>query len=318
MRTAFVLFSLLLFSTISQAQSAAAAAQAAQAAQQAAQAAQQANDKAIADMQHAMDQATLANQQAMANLNNAANAASVSTGPLIGLTAKPKISVKSGAQKSPITIKLSDSTRGAIMYYTTDGWTPTADSHRYVGPITIDSTTHFQAVAIAPYFARSLVASALYTFPNSPLPSQQALDQIPDNPACIPVRFVFAQDVSSKTAEIGDKVLLTLAEDLTVDGAVIAPKGAKATVTVIQVEKTGAGGAPGELDFQADPLHTTLGLVYLRGAATLEGQTKLPTAAMLIPVVGPFTIFRHGTHAEIKTGTPFTAYLDTTTLTAAK
>ncbi|HEY1423351.1 MAG TPA: chitobiase/beta-hexosaminidase C-terminal domain-containing protein [Candidatus Acidoferrum sp.] len=317
MRTAFVLFSLLLFSTISQAQSAAAA-QAAQAAQQAAQAAQQANDKAIADMQHAMDQATLANQQAMANLNNAANTASVSTGPLIGLTAKPKISVKPGPQKSLITIKLSVSTRGAIMYYTTNGWTPTAASHRYVGPISIDSTTNFQAVAIAPYHARSLVASAVYTFPAAGSSADQVSDTVPPNPACVPVQLLFAQDVSSRTAEIGDKVLLTLADDLTVSGAVIAPKGASATVTVIQVMKTGAGGAPGEIDFQADPLPTTLGLVNLRGAAALEGEIKLPNAAVLIPVVGPLTLFRHGKDADIKSGTPFTAYLDTTTLTATK
>jgi hypothetical protein len=75
------------------------------------------------------------------------------------------------------------------------------------------------------------------------------------------------------------------------------------------VEKTGAGGAPGEIDFQGDPLHTSLGLLNLLGAATLEGQASLPNATVLIPVVGDFTLFRHGKHAEIKTGTLFTAYL---------
>ena len=129
--------------------------------------------------------------------------------------------------------------------------------------------------------------------------------------------MAFAQDVSSKTAEIGDKVLLTLAEDLSVNGVVIAHKGDSATVTITQVEKTGAGGAPGEIDFQADPLHTSLGLMPLRGTATLEGQTQLPNAAVLIPVVGPFTIFRHGKDADIKIGTPFTAYLVPPTLDAA-
>jgi hypothetical protein len=29
----------------------------------------------------------------------------------------------------------------------------------------------------------------------------------------------------------------------------------------------------------------------------------------LIPVVGPFMLFRHGTDAEIKKGTPFTAFV---------
>jgi hypothetical protein len=151
------------------------------------------------------------------------NAASTNTGPVIGLTAKSKISVKPGPQKAPITIKLSDFTRGAIMYYTTDGWTPTAASHRYLGPITVDYTTNFQAVAIAPYHARSLVASAVYTFPTAATSADQVWSTAPPNPACVPVHLVFAQDVSSRTAEIGDKVLLTLADDLSVNGAVSAP-----------------------------------------------------------------------------------------------
>lgn len=260
--------------------------------------------------QEASDQMT---RQVMQNLNDA----SQNAGPVIGITAKPKISVKPGPKDAPITVKLSDSTRGAIMYYTTNGWTPTAASHRYVGPITIESTTNLQVVAIAPYHIRSLVVSAVYTFPNLPASAEQASAAAPSNPNCIPVHMVFAQDVTSKTAEIGDKVLLTLAEDLTLDGAIIAHKGDSATVTVTQVEKTGVGGAPGEIDFQADPLHTSLGLLTLRGAATLEGQANLPNAAVLIPVVGDFTLFRHGKDANIKTGTPFTAYLVPPTLDAA-
>jgi Chitobiase/beta-hexosaminidase C-terminal domain len=313
MRTALLLFSFLLFTNFAQAQDDAAA-QAAQAAQQASiqamQASQQAMQDAMRANQEASDQMT---RQVMQNLNDA----SQNAGPVVGITAKPKISVKPGPKNAPITVKLSDSTRGAIMYYTTNGWTPTAASHRYIGPITIESTTNLQVVAIAPYHIRSLVVSAVYTFPNSPASAEQASAAAPSNRNCIPVHMVFAQDVTSKTAEIGDKVLLTLAEDLTLDGAIIAHKGDSATVTVTQVEKTGAGGAPGEIDFQADPLYTSLGLLALRGAATLEGQANLPNAAVLIPVVGDFTLFRHGKDANIKTGTPFTAYLVPPTLDAA-
>jgi len=312
MRITLSLLSFLLFSSSAHAQDDAAA-QAAQASPQAAiQANQQAMQDAMRANQEASDQMT---RQVMQNLNDA----SQNTAPLIGLTAKPKISVKPGTQKNPITVKLSDSTRGAIMYYTTNGWTPTVASRRYVGPISIDSTANLQVVAIAPYHLRSLVASAVYTFPNSAptSDSEQASAPARPNPNCIPVHMVFAQDLSSKTAEIGDKVLLTLAADLTLNGAIIAHKGDSATVTVTQVEKTGAGGAPGEIDFQADPLHTSLGLLNLHGTATLEGQANLPNTTALIPVVGPFTLFRHGKDADIRTGTPFTAYLVPPTLDAA-
>jgi hypothetical protein len=312
MRTALLLFSFLLFSSFSQAQDDAAA-QAAQAAQQASVQAMQASQQAMQDAMRANQQGSdQMAQQMMNHLDEATRNAQAA--PVIGFTAKPKISVKPGGHDSPITVRLSDSTRGAIMYYTTNGWTPTISSHRYIGLITIDSTTNLQAIAIAPYHVRSLVASAVYTFPNSP---QQASAAASQNPDCIPVHMAFAQDVSSKTAEIGDKVLLTLAEDLSVNGVVIAHQGDSATVTITQVEKTGAGGAPGELDFQIDPLHTSLGLLNLRGAATREGQASLPNATALIPVVGPFTLFRHGKDADIKTGTPFTAYLAPPTLNAA-
>src|SRR6478672_10705324 len=125
MRTALLLFSFFLLSDFTQAQNA--GSQAAQAAQQAAQQGMQANQQAIADMQHASDQAALANQQAMANLNNA----SQNSTPVVAMTMPPKISVKSGAYTKPITVKLSNRSRGVIMYYTTDGWTPTTASTRY-------------------------------------------------------------------------------------------------------------------------------------------------------------------------------------------
>jgi len=197
------------------------------------QASQQAVQDAMRANQQASDQMT---QQMMNNLDEATRNAQAA--PVIGFTAKPKISVKPGGHDSPITVKLSDSTRGAIMHYTTNGWTPTISSHRYIGPITIASTTKLQAIAIAPYHVRSLVASAVYTFPNSP---QQASAAPSQNPDCIPVHLAFAQDdVSSKTAEIGDKVLLTIAEDISMNGVVIAHQGDSATVTITQVENGSA------------------------------------------------------------------------------
>jgi hypothetical protein len=260
-------------------------------------------------MNQAMQDAQRANEQAMANMNNASQN---NTTPVVAGTLPPKISVKPGTYTTPITVKLTNRSRGAIMYYTTDGWTPTAASTRYVGPITIDSTTKLQVIAIAPYSVRSMVVSALYTFPNSPSANSTPLApsdaSASANPLATPVHFVFAADVNSKSAEIGDKVPLTLAEDLTIGGTVVARKGAHASVTIIQVDKTGAGGAPGTLEFRIDPLNTGTGLLNLQGSNTLEGKAAPPNATALIPVVGLFTIFHHGKDAEIKSGTPYTAY----------
>jgi hypothetical protein len=79
------------------------------------QASQQAMQDAMRANQQASDQMT---QQMMNNLDEATRNAQAA--PVIGFTAKPKISVKPGGHDAPITVKLSDATRGAIMYYTTN------------------------------------------------------------------------------------------------------------------------------------------------------------------------------------------------------
>src|SRR6185437_12692679 len=125
-----------------------AAQQAMQANQQAMQAAQQATQQAAEAAQQATQQAMQANQQAM--------------------QAAPRFSKKTGPYRPGTTVRLKDSTRGAVMYYTTDGWTPTTQSRRYVGPIKLDSSTVLQAIAIAPGHLQSSVAVATYTIPGAP------------------------------------------------------------------------------------------------------------------------------------------------------
>jgi hypothetical protein len=73
-------------------------------------------------------------------------------------------------------------------------------------------------------------------------------------PKGMPVQLVFGADVSSKTASVGDKVLLTLSDDLNAGSAVVAKKGSPAVATILQVDKTGAGGLPGEIEFEVDSL----------------------------------------------------------------
>jgi hypothetical protein len=125
-----------------------------------------------------------------------------------------------------------------------------------------------------------------------------------------PAEFVFAGDVSSKTAEVGDKIPVTLSSDLMAGPTVVAKTGTAGTVTIIQVDKTSPGGAPGDLVFQADALNVNGRTIGLRGSEEREGEAKPPTAAIFIPVVGPFTAFKHGKDAEISKGMAFTAYVD--------
>jgi Chitobiase/beta-hexosaminidase C-terminal domain len=287
----------------------------AQAAQMAAQQAQIANEQA-------MQQSQMASQQAMQNMQQAQQTAAATSGPCCyGLTALPKFSVKPGTYTAPTTVKISDASRGAVIYYTTDGWTPTPTSLRYRGPITIDSTTTLQAVAVSPYSVRSLVAVGHYdiaTTPpaasvSAPIAPPPGVAANPNGP--VPVKLEFGADVNSQTASIGDKIPMTLAEDLVL-GNTVVKKGAVATVTITAVDKKSFGGLPGVLTFEADSLQSAGGSIPLVGGATREGMAKPPNAAFLIPVVGPFTILKHGDPAIISKGTSFMAYVDPNTVSA--
>jgi sugar lactone lactonase YvrE len=79
--------------------------------------------------------------------------------------ATPVISPASGPYMSAQNATITDNTAGAVIYYTTDGTTPTSASTVYGGPIVISTTTILKAIASAPGSAQSAVATATYTIP---------------------------------------------------------------------------------------------------------------------------------------------------------
>src|SRR5580704_2243088 len=216
------------------------------------QAAQQANEQAMQANQQAVQ---AAQSQAMADAASAA-----ATPCCYGITATPKFSVKPGIYDSAQTVRISDGSRGAVIYYTADGWTPTPASRRYVGPITVDANTTLQAVAFSPYYLRSLVADAHYEISTTPA-NAQITPNAPLAPGqAAPVELEFAADVSSQTAQIGDVIPMTLAQDF-VYGNTVVKQGATANVTITAVDKNGIGGLPGVLTFAAGSLQTAGGSI---------------------------------------------------------
>lgn len=297
MRTLLMFLTLALSATLAQAQEDAAAMAAQQATAQAQADALQANQQ----LQQFVEQT-----QEQADIQNAQNEATAAVTP--AYAAKPKFSLKQGKYSKPETVKITDSTRGATIYYTTDGWTPTTNSKRYRGPVTVDSTTTLQAIAIAPYYRRSIVTSAQYMF-NAPAGPRAVTPGTVTAGRHVPVPLVFASGISSKTASVGDRISLTLADDLKIGDMVLAAKGSPAIGTVTAVDKTGIGGAPGVVTFEADSLSANGKQIPLGGGATLEGQAKPPNAAILIPYAGLLTALKHGKDAVIAPGATFTAYI---------
>ena len=300
-----------------------AAQQAQQAAQQASQAAQHANQEAMRQAQQANEDATRASQQASQSTQLAHNCPPA---------AKPKFSVKAGTFTKPVTVKIRDNTRGSVVYYTTDGWTPTTNSERYTGPITITSTTTLQAIAVAPDMPRSRIASAVYRvdFPSgkiAPAPAAVvATTTSPTRPGVLPkgtaMALVFASDFSSRKADVGDKINLSLAEDLKIGDAMVAPKGATAIVNVTEAHKSSVAGIPGFVSFEAESLTVDGTVVKLQGSAAKEGrEVQINPATVGLAFVVPGGVFLvHGNDAEIKAGSVFTATVaeDTMVMPTAK
>jgi hypothetical protein len=287
-----------------------------QANQQAMQDAQIANQQAMQDAQMANQQAMQASQQAMQNSDSGVYGAS--------MAATPKLSVKPGTYSSAITLRIKDNTRGAVMYYTTDGWTPTAQSTRYVGPIQITSTTHLQVIAIAPYFMRSQIATASYILPGTAsMPAAAAVKGSLQSgavalaanlvlPKGAEVPLVVTADVTSKKLVIGDTIPLALAQDLIVGGVVVAKKGTPAAATVIQVDGAGLVGQPGTISFAVHSLDVPGNAIPLDGTETKEGQNKYKTvrSVSFVPFVGISALFVHGKQAEIAPKTTLTASVE--------
>ncbi len=272
------------------------------AAQQASQDAQMANQQAMQDMQQASQQATQNMQQAMQN-------AQQDSAPAVAVARQPTFSVKAGTIAPGTAVRIKCRTHYAVIYYTTNGWTPTTASRRYKGPIRIPFSTQLQAIAIAPNMARSPLASVKYTVGGAaatvfplPLGADGVLR------AGTRLHLVTDSTVSSKDAEVGDNITILLDQDIRAGDAVVIPKGTPVDAAIIQADPAGHVSVPGDVAFEVHSLTARGVQIPLNGGETLEGANHAARAKglLLIPVVGAFSLLTRGDEAEIKPGMTFT------------
>lgn len=77
--------------------------------------------------------------------------------------ATPVISPAGGAVAAGQTVKITDSSTGATLYYTTTGETPTASSEKYTDPIVVRESETIKAIAINAKNGKSAVATEVFT-----------------------------------------------------------------------------------------------------------------------------------------------------------
>jgi len=86
--------------------------------------------------------------------------------PPTEFTATPAFEPPSGTTSAtPIDVKITSATAGAVIYYTTDGTTPNTSSTKYASPINVakEGVTTIKAMALAPDKLPSEIATATYT-----------------------------------------------------------------------------------------------------------------------------------------------------------
>jgi len=82
----------------------------------------------------------------------------------------PTFAPAPGTYPTPQSISIADTTPGATIYFTTDGTTPTTGSAQYTGPFVVAAPATVNAMASAPGYANSAVASAAYRIAPAPAP----------------------------------------------------------------------------------------------------------------------------------------------------
>lgn len=127
------------------------------------------------------------------------------------------------------------------------------------------------------------------------------------------VRLLLMEEVSSATAQEGDRVNLTVAEDVKVGEDVIIAKGAAAAGKISHAKKKGMLGEGGKLTMSLDQVKCVDGQnVRIRATASREGDDKLGKTVAVFVLAGPFAVLVKGKDVTSPKGTEYAAYLDET------
>ncbi|QUT06453.1 hypothetical protein KFK14_03000 [Sphingobium phenoxybenzoativorans] len=129
-------------------------------------------------------------------------------------------------------------------------------------------------------------------------------------PEGTPVHLQTRDDLSSKDARKGDKVELTVAEPVIVNGVTVIPAGAPATGEISRARDNGLLGRSGKLEIEVTQVSADGRIVPLRGQQNAKGKAGTIGAVGAGVVFLPLAIVVKGKEAKIPAGTKVDVYVD--------
>ena len=128
-------------------------------------------------------------------------------------------------------------------------------------------------------------------------------------PVGTPVTLSLLQEVSSKTATVGQRVMFTVAADVNIEGKTVIKQGASAIGEVTAASSVGMVGSAGELTVT---LHTVTAadstMIPISATKGAQGQSKLATSVAISALCCIFALFMKGKDVTFAQGTIYDAY----------
>jgi hypothetical protein len=123
------------------------------------------------------------------------------------------------------------------------------------------------------------------------------------------VRLMVLNEVNTHDSRPGSRFVLRVDENVTVNGTIVIPVGAKAWGEVTSVKPNGAVGKAGSIG--ARLLHVDVGdeQVALTGEETTKGNKGGDRVALAVVGFGLFGLLARGTQGKLKAGFIFNGYL---------
>lgn len=127
-----------------------------------------------------------------------------------------------------------------------------------------------------------------------------------------PIKVKIINEISSKTAQVGDIVYFKLSENFKIDSLVLIDTTAEVIGEVIESQKARSLGRPGKLDFTINTVKSVDGqYIKLRTTAKkITGKNKTGGVVTAAVLFAPVALFIKGKDVTIEKGKEFIVFVD--------